>query len=132
VIISRPLRQRAARTRARGWSLHPKILVRLAGVKGHDRQILQRQHRIYYGLFGRVNYVRHRPVAALAHVQHIGVPADGADRVVVERLDDLAQRVRPERRVGVDERDNLRASGSYARSHRRTLALVLREVDHRT
>ncbi len=67
---------------------------------------------------------------ALADVQHVGVAADGADLRVGQRLDEHAQRVGLDRRVGVHEDDHLGLGRADAGRHGGALAAVLGEVDH--
>ena len=62
-------------------------------------------------------------------VLHVGVAGHGGHAAVAERLDDLAQRVGLERRVRVDEADDLRVGRADAGGHRRALAAVVREAD---
>ena len=62
-------------------------------------------------------------------VLHVGVAGHGGHAVVAERLDDLAQRVGLERRVRVDEADDLGVGRADARRHRGALAAVVREAD---
>ena len=62
-------------------------------------------------------------------VLHVGVAGHGSHAAIAERLDDLAQRVGLERRVRVDEADDLRLGRADAGGHGGALAAVVREAD---
>ena len=62
-------------------------------------------------------------------VLHVGVAGHGSHAAIAEGLDDLAQGVRLERGVRVDEADDLSPGGADAGCHRGALAAVVGEAD---